>query len=387
MEPEEEKPDDVPDMSAAQLAYAVVGGQADAAAKTKLLATIEAKAMAPWYASLSAAHPQLFPPDAALVARLKALNDAEFAAADAARDVAEKDAGDQEVLDAMFLKARAYARIGDRDGAYAAYGAILGRPKVSTGRRIDAIMQKIRVALFHLDSKQVRTDLDAAAALIDAGGDWDRRNRLKVYEAFYLMTARDLKKAAGLLLECTATFTCSELCSYRDFVLYAVITNVLALPRTRLKTEVIEGPEVAAELRELPALSRLVAALYGCDYEQFFRALSEISDIVAGDRYLGRHAVYVVRELRVLSYAQFLEAYKSVVTATMAKAFGVSVPFLDAELNRFIAAGRLNAKIDKVGGVVETNRPDRKNAQYQAAIKQGDLLLNRVQKLSRVIDV
>lgn len=52
---------------------------------------------------------------------------------------------------------------------------------------------------------------------------------------------------------------------------------------------------------------------------------------------------------------------------------------------RFIASGRLHAKIDKVGGIVVTNRPDSKNGQYQTCIKQGDILLNRVQKLSRVI--
>ena len=36
------------------------------------------------------------------------------------------------------------------------------------------------------------------------------------------------------------------------------------------------------------------------------------------------------------------------------------------ELSRFIAAGRLHCKIDKVGGIVETTRPDSKNWQYQA---------------------
>ena len=54
----------------------------------------------------------------------------------------------------------------------------------------------------------------------------------------------------------------------------------------------------------------------------------------------------------------------------MAAAFGVTSAFLDKELSRFIAAGRLNCKIDRVGGIVETNRPDKKNAQYQAVIKQ-----------------
>ena len=38
----------------------------------------------------------------------------------------------------------------------------------------------------------------------------------------------------------------------------------------------------------------------------------------------------------------------------------------------------------QVAGVIETTRPDAKNAQYQSAIKHGDLLLNRLQKLSKV---
>ncbi len=47
-----------------------------------------------------------------------------------------------------------------------------------------------------------------------------------------------------------------------------------------------------------------------------------------------------------------MDAYKSVVMKTMAAAFGVGEPFLDKELSRFIAAGRLNAKIDKARGPV-----------------------------------
>lgn len=82
----------------------------------------------------------------------------------------------------------------------------------------------------------------------------------------------------------------------------------------------------------------------------------------------------------------------------MASAFGVTEEYLDAyvihtplaltlssELSRFIYLGRLNCRIDAVGGVIETIRPDTKNAQYHNTIKQGDLLLNRIQKLSRVI--
>jgi len=62
---------------------------------------------------------------------------------------------------------------------------------------------------------------------------------------------------------------------------------------------------------------------------------------------------------------QFLESYKSVTIDSMAAAFDVSPSFLDHEVADFIVAGRLNAKIDKVAGIIETNRPDHKNALYQ----------------------
>jgi len=103
--------------------------------------------------------------------------------------------------------------------------------------------------------------------------------------------------------------------------------------------------------------------------------------------YLAPHLRFYSREVRIVAYSQLLESYRSVQIRNMAHEFGVSTEFLDSELSRFIASGRLHCKIDKVGGIVETNRPDAKNAQYQSTIKQGDLLLNRIQKLSRVINL
>ena len=58
---------------------------------------------------------------------------------------------------------------------------------------------------------------------------------------------------------------------------------------------------------------------------------------------------------------------------------------MNSELARFISTGRLNCTIDKVNGVVETNRPSAKNARYETVVKQGDILLNSIQRLSKVL--
>lgn len=54
-------------------------------------------------------------------------------------------------------------------------------------------------------------------------------------------------------------------------------------------------------------------------------------------------------------------------------------------MSRFIPSKKLNCVIDRVNGTVETNRPDNKNAQYQKLVKEGDLLLNKLQKYQAVV--
>lgn len=223
--------------------------------------------------------------------------------------------------------------------------------------------------------------------LADESGDWDRRNRVKVYSALTKLLSRNVKDSAALLIDCIATFSCTEICTYTEFVVYTIITNILHLSRTEMKTKIIDGSEILSVANDIPEVINLVNTLYNCDYKGYLHAMVDIEATLLSDRFLQPHSGYIMRELHVLGYKQFLDSYKSVTLESMANSFGVSVEFLDLQLGRFIAAGRLTAKIDKFGGVVETNRPDLKNAQYRDMIQQGDLLLNRIQKLARVVDL
>jgi len=223
--------------------------------------------------------------------------------------------------------------------------------------------------------------------LVESGGDWDRRNRLKVYQAVQYMRTRNWKKATDLLVDTLSTFTSTELFSYTQFVSYTVVLSVLSLHRTQLKAKVLNAPEVLAVIDEVPHLRDFLNAFYHSNYALFFQALAHLQDQLRLDLYLGQHSRYFVREMRIKAYAQLLESYKSMQLTALASAFGVTPDFIDAELSRFIASGRLHCKIDKVAGVVETARSDTKSQLYQTTIRNGDLLLNRIQKLSRVINL
>jgi len=163
--------------------------------------------------------------------------------------------------------------------------------------------------------------------------------------------------------------------------------SVISLDRVTLKKKVIDSPEILSVIETIPYVGTLLNSLYLCNYAPFFQSLAGVTDLLKANSFLSSHAGFFCKEMRVIAYSQLLESYKSVQLEKMATSFGVSVEFIDSELSRFIASGRLHCKIDKVGGVVETNRTDKKNTQYQSTIKNGDLLLNRVQKLSRVINL
>jgi len=238
-----------------------------------------------------------------------------------------------------------------------------------------------------MDHDVITRNIEKAKTLIDEGGDWDRRNRLKVYQGAYAMAVRDFKTSAEQFLDTVSTFTSYELMDYIDFVKYTVIVSMIALPRNELREKIILGAEIQEVLHSQPLLKEFLMSLYECRYGDFFHTLATVERVLKEDRLLNAHYRYYVREMRVKAYTQLLESYSSLTLIYMAKSFGVTPEFVDRELHRFIAAGRLHCKIDKVAGVVETCRPDNKNWQYQSTIKQGDHLLNRIQKLSRVINI
>lgn len=376
----------VPNMKLAQLKFAVAqkASNADAASK-ELMEAIKTDDMAPFYLECVKDLPS-FKEDKKLTAKMTAANEAELTKLDAAIANAEKNEGESELREAWQQKAEYLTKIGNKEESLKAIDRTLEKT-VGVGNRMDCLFHRIRIGLFYSDHALISTNIEKAKVMLEEGGDWDRRNRLKVYRGFYAMSVRDFETCASLFLETISTFTSYELMTYVEFVTYTVYSAMIALDRRRLNDKVVSGSEILEVLHNEPHVKQYLFSLYDCQYEQFFVLLAKVEQFMKGDRYLNAHYAYYVREMKVKVFGQLLESYRSLTLKYMAEAFNVTEDYMDRELSRFIADGRLHCRIDKVRGIVITNRPDSKNAQYQSTIKQGDILLNRVQKLSRVINI
>ncbi|CAG9462397.1 unnamed protein product [Pedinophyceae sp. YPF-701] len=324
--------------------------------------------------------------DAAKVKAMKEANKKKEEEIEEKKKEAEERGGDTDMRDVHLARADYLASIGDLKGAIEAY-KVPSMKSMSLGQRLDSVFAVLRLAIAYDDWRLVREKLDDARALFEQGADWERKNRLKVYEAVYLLAVRRYKQACALFLDAVATFTTTELMTYRSCIRYTVLTALISLPRPELRAKVVDSPEVLSVIEHLSPLGDLLSSFYGCKYADFFVALDKVTRTLVTDTLLHTHHRWYLREIRVKAFRQYLEPFKSVRLGSMAAAFGLPEDDVDRELADLIVAGRVACKIDRVAGVVETSRPDTQNALYQRCIRQGDALLNRVQKLSKVIDL
>ncbi|ODV92251.1 hypothetical protein CANCADRAFT_84316 [Tortispora caseinolytica NRRL Y-17796] len=383
----------VPDLRLSQLVFEVLNEQFSEekreSARIELMDTIMANNMSGFWYYLHTTYPNLN-----VEWDEKKYEEMLSKAADVLADLETKIA-EAEEADGEVEVARGWTKVGEfwaRNGNKTRALETLRNAYEKTsgvGNQVDILLTIIRVGMLFDDKNLIRTELENAELLVDRGGDWDRRNRLKTYKGLYCISVRNFEEGAKLLIDSRSTFTSTEVCTYEHVVALTVLAGALTLERVELKTKVIDSPEVLQLIPTTPALEPLTSltnSLYLCDYATFFKSLAQVEEtFLTLHRDLVPHSAYYVREMRRKAYAQLLESYRALSLRSMADAFGVTVEFLDADLSKFIPNRQLNCVIDRVNGVVLTNRPDTKNAQYQALLKQGDILLTKLQKYGAAV--
>ena len=352
-----------------------------------LQSAIDKDALAPLYRYIhkDIGITQLGSYDDAKYESMKKINDDKLEEFDTRYKKCEEEEGDMELLTVQREKAEYLALICDNERATAAYKSIF--EKTATASKIDLLFGLLRLSLFFNETARTSSLLDEVSQLIEKGGDWDRRNRYKAYRGIHELSIRKFSAASTVLLDTISTFTSTELCTYSEIVKYAMIAGLISLPRTQLKTKIVDSPEVLAMRMDMQELESCVNSLYLSDYSSFFVALAQVQEVLLQDRYLSAHAHYFIRELRVKAYTQLLQSYSSLSLASMASSFGVSVEWLDSDLAKFIRAGRVVAVIDRVAGIVESRKSNDRSKLYENVISEGDKLLNKLQKYQNALVV
>eukprot|EP01125_Pyxidicula_operculata_P010574 TRINITY_DN3478_c1_g1_i2.p1 TRINITY_DN3478_c1_g1~~TRINITY_DN3478_c1_g1_i2.p1 ORF type:complete len:350 (+),score=57.74 TRINITY_DN3478_c1_g1_i2:501-1550(+) len=241
---------------------------------------------------------------------------------------AVKNLGETEVRDCHYAKAEYLLKIGDRAASESVFRITYDKT-VGAGQRLDLVFILIRIGFFYDDKDMIRRNIQKAKSMIEEGGDWDRRNRLKVYEAYYLMSIRQFSAAANLFLDTLATFNSEELFTYEKNVLYTTLTALVSLDRVPLKQKVIDSPEVLTVINQIPDLQDLLNSFYDADYKTFFCSLASITESMKYSESLYQHVSFYAREMRIRAYKQYLQSYRSVQLKSIAQAFGVSVSYMD----------------------------------------------------------
>jgi 26S proteasome regulatory subunit N7 len=77
------------------------------------------------------------------------------------------------------------------------------------------------------DIPSIKKDITMCQKLVEDGADWDKKNKLKIFEGVYCMMIRDFKKASDLFVSSIATFTAVEVMTFKQFVFYAVVLGLL----------------------------------------------------------------------------------------------------------------------------------------------------------------
>ena len=257
----------------------------------------------------------------------------------------------------------------------------------SFNTKIDALFEICHIGLMTKDLDLLKEYLEKIKESLKEGGDWEKKNRLKVYDGLYLLFNRNFKEAGKNFLEALMTFTSYELFDFKTFVFYTAVINIISVDRKTLKEKVIDNSDVLSCINDIPHLQKFLNTFYDGQYAEFFKELYYIIQVIKKDFYLSKHYNYYINEIRVKVYSQFLQSYKTVTMENMATVFGVSINFIDRELSNFISQGRINAKIDKVSGIIECNHNEQNIDLYQATIRDSDILISKIHKLSKLLEI
>ncbi|XP_030760687.1 26S proteasome non-ATPase regulatory subunit 6-like [Sitophilus oryzae] len=352
--------------------------------KNKLVEWIKNDEMAPYYERV---YEELkWKRDKNMLKEMQEANKKALESLESEIEYAQNNLGTIDIKVAYVNKAAYLSKIGNKDDTIKTLAQAYDHT-VALGCKLDNVFHCIKIGLFFNDLDLIKRNLSRSEQLIEEGADWHYRNCFKIYTGLYSLATRDFTTACDVFTSVISTFVCTELISLSTFIKYTVYSAMLILKRNDLQSKIMKNSDILQALHRDNTLKQYLFSFYNSEFKDFFKALAEVEIDMRQDALLHAHYHFYVKEMKIKAYDQLLSTYISLNLSYMADRFGVTEEYLEEDMTKLIAAKRLNYKIDRVSGNIVNMRSDKRQEMLENVIKNGDVLLNRIHKLSRVVNI
>lgn len=185
---------------------------------------------------------------------------------------AQDDGDDVMLRDALASKAEHFEGQKDYPKAIENYQLALAKT-AGAQKKLEYQLAVLHIYFVTDNFAKFGEQLEICERLNEEGGDWEKKNKIMVYEGLWLIKKRDFEKAANTLLSCVNTFNAPEIIPFEKLVFYGVVLGMVTLHRKDLKSKVIDNSEIIAVLREDEMLFDYLFSLYERRYNDHFKSL------------------------------------------------------------------------------------------------------------------
>eukprot|EP00915_Cephaloidophora_sp_WS-2016_P001878 GHVH01002563.1.p1 GENE.GHVH01002563.1~~GHVH01002563.1.p1 ORF type:complete len:410 (+),score=84.79 GHVH01002563.1:146-1375(+) len=320
--------------------------------------------------------------DTTLVEEWKAYEEEETKMIIQAQKYSEENLGESEIRDQLMRRAHFLCGLGAYERAIEAYRIAFDK-SVGVSSKLHVSLTIIRIGIAMKDSDLVLKEIKKAKDLLEKGGDWERRNKLKIYEGLHLISKGQFDRASKLLVNGLSTFSATELLPFKNFVLYGVCLAIISESRENYKKLILESPEVIQICVEDSVLDTFAKAFYFGDFKEGMISLMEIANRLKSDFFFGPHVAKYLVKTRIRCYKTFLQPFENVKISSMSARFGLPYDFIETEVSRFISSGHIPCRINRVEGIIHSYKEN--EVMEDKLLEHGDQLQTKIQKLSRIM--
>ena len=216
-----------------------------------------------------------------------------------------------EIAELIFDKGVIYKIHKEKESALKEFKEVIATTR-SFNLKVNAVFEILHVGIIYKDLTLLKDNIELCHSFLKDGGDWEKRNRLRIYEGLYCMLTKEFKETGKLFLDALMTFTTYELMDYKTFVFYTALCNIISVDRNTLKNKVIDNSDVVACINDIPYLQEFLDSFYEGRYNDFFQIFVKVCERTKNDEFMSKHNNHFVMEMRIKVYSQFLRKYCSV---------------------------------------------------------------------------